>query len=116
MRPTSISCFALGFIAVAACGARTRTPSHAERPELLDVPCGGGRRCDPLECLPVSPKRLADLNRFHHADGNEKVCTLACTSDADCPSWPNTGAAIEHCGPIVQSPCIEGRCEYNGCK
>ena len=39
------------------------------------------------------------------------VCTLACTSDSDCPAWTATG----HCAGPVQSRCSQAVCQY-ACK
>jgi hypothetical protein len=53
----------------------------------------------PFSCLPVPGLT------------GQGYCTLACTSDSDCPRWTATG----HCAGPFQSRCLQGVCHY-GCE
>src|SRR4051812_10927077 len=99
----------------AACGP-TRVPSHSQRPGMLGAACAGARAtCTaPLACMPVPPETV--LSPSDRERGYESTCTLSCASDADCPSWPLAGHEADHCGPMMQSHCVKGQCQYAACK
>jgi hypothetical protein len=110
----------LVLVLVVSCGSRgsARVPTQRERPETLGAPCAGGRSAcaAPLVCLAVPPETQERLAASDRARGYESICTMACASDAECPSWPLDGDVAEHCGPIMQSPCVNGQCQYAACK
>ena len=63
-------------------------------------------------CDPASPKCKSPFSCLRNPGrSGAGYCTLACTSDAECPSWTATG----HCAGPFQSRCLQGVCQY-GCE
>jgi hypothetical protein len=59
----------------------------------------------PLRCLPVDPIPSAG------PPNPRSICTSACQTDADCPSWEATG----FCAGAVRLRCSNGSCQPRAC-
>jgi hypothetical protein len=78
------------------------------QPASFGLPCGGGKdTCQaPLACLAIDP-----IGGGGPPPLPRSICTAACNTDADCPSWQATG----FCAGEVQLHCARGSCQPRSC-
>ncbi|MDD9942951.1 MAG: hypothetical protein OXU20_18060 [Myxococcales bacterium] len=93
---------------IAEAGCSCSAEDHNE-PDSFGAKCDPARDADtcaaPLSCLGVdTPSPGPAPRRF--------MCTAACESDADCPTWNAAG----FCGGPVQLRCSRGSCQPRTCR
>jgi hypothetical protein len=92
-------------VAQAGCSCDSVDPNQ---PAGFGVACtDAGSAClAPFQCLGIETPSfgLPEPQRF--------MCTSACSSDSDCPSWQATG----FCAGSVQLRCVSGSCQPRSCE
>jgi hypothetical protein len=92
-------------VAHAGCDCDAIDPNQ---PPTLGEPCDEAHEvcAPPFECLTIdAPSSILPVEP-------PEVCTAACTTDDDCPSWEATG----FCAASVELRCSNGSCQSRSCE
>ncbi|HMI91900.1 MAG TPA: hypothetical protein VK509_11080, partial [Polyangiales bacterium] len=91
--------------------------SDPNQPATFGLPCEAipdgaptpdPTRCKaPLKCLPVQPP----FSNGGPPSPAPLICTAACVTDSDCPTWQATG----FCAGTVTLTCASGSCQPRTC-
>jgi hypothetical protein len=93
-------------VGAAGCSCDAVDPNQ---PPTFGLPCTAtASQCQsPLACLPIAPPPS-----YGPPAEPPLICTSACNTDADCPSWQATG----YCAGDVHLRCSDGTCQPRDCE